>query len=77
MLDGGDVLHVDQAELETVLPQPGKTVLVLRGPYKGTQAVMLELDEKQFKANVRLKDGRQAGKVLDLDYEDVSKLSIS
>lgn len=74
ILDGGDILQVDQAELETVLPQPGGTVMILQGQYKGTQATMLSIDENKFKASVRLKEGRQAGKVLSTDYEDISKL---
>lgn len=75
MLDGGDVLQVDQAELETVLPQPGGTVRVLQGLYRGCQAAMVGIDEASFKANIRLTDGRQAGKVLSADYEDVSKVA--
>ena len=74
ILDGGDILQVDQAELETVLPQPGGTIMILQGQYKGTQATMLSIDEDKFKASVRLKEGRQAGKVLSTDYEDISKL---
>ncbi|DBA84002.1 TPA: hypothetical protein ACH3X1_006489 [Trebouxia sp. C0004] len=73
MLDGGGILQVDQAELETVLPQPGGTVCVLQGPYRGCQASMVGIDEEQFKANVRLINCKQAGKVLSTDYEDVSK----
>lgn len=77
MLDGGDILQVDQAELETVLPQPGGTVRILQGPYKGCKASMMGIDEHKFKAKIRLLDGKQAGKTLDADYEDVSKLSSS
>ena len=77
ILDGGDILQIDQAELETVLPQPGGTVLILQGQYRGCQAIMLSIDEDKFKASVRLKDGRQAGKVLSTDYEDISKVTSS
>lgn len=77
MLDGGDILQVDQAELETVLPQPGGAVRILQGPYRGCKASMLGIDEQKFKANVRLLDGKQAGKMLDVDYEEISKLLIS
>lgn len=77
MLDGGDILQVDQAELETVLPQPGGTVRVLQGAYRGCKASMLGIDEQNFKAKIRLMDGKQAGKTLDSDYEDISKLSNS
>ena len=74
MLDGGDILQVDQAELETVLPQPGAAVRMLQGPFKGCKASMVGIDEHNFKAKVRLMDGKQAGKILDADYEDISKL---
>lgn len=77
MLDGGDILQVDQAELETVLPQPGGTVRVLQGAYRGCKASMLGIDERNFKAKIRLTDGKQAGKILDIDYENISKLSNS
>ena len=77
MLDGGDILQVDQAELETVLPQPGGTVCVLQGPYRICQATMIGIDEHNFKANIRLTDGRQAGKVLSVEYEGISKIAIS
>lgn len=30
MLDSGDVLRVDQAQLETVIPKPGGQVLIPR-----------------------------------------------
>lgn len=75
MLDGGDVLQVDQAELETVLPQPGGTVCILQGPYKGCKASMVGIDEEKYKANVRLIDCKQAGKVLSTDYEEISKVA--
>lgn len=75
MLDGGDILQVDQAELETVLPQPGGTVRVLQGAYRGCKASMMGIDEQKFKAKIRLLDGKQAGKTLDTDYEDISKSS--
>lgn len=77
MLDGRDILQIDQAELETVLPQPGGVVCMLQGPYKGCKASMVGIDELKFKANIRLLDGKQAGKVLDVDYEEISKLASS
>lgn len=70
-----DTLQVDQAELETVLPQPGGTVKILQGPYNGVLATLLSINEDEFKASVRLKDGRQAGKVLSLEYEAISKVA--
>eukprot|EP00798_Chlamydomonas_sp_ICE-L_P015458 gene15458-21543_t len=37
MNDSGDVIRVDQAQLETVLPSPGGTVRLIDGPYKGKE----------------------------------------
>lgn len=71
MLDGGDVLQVDQAELETVLPQEGGTVIVLQEPHRGSLATMMGIDTAAYKANVRLQAGKQA--VLSLPYEGICK----
>ncbi|KAI7842604.1 hypothetical protein COHA_003708 [Chlorella ohadii] len=51
MSDSGDVLQVDQVELETVVPQPGGSVL----------------------AEVKLRGGRDDGRVVSMEYEDFSK----
>ncbi|KAK9809644.1 hypothetical protein WJX73_010612 [Symbiochloris irregularis] len=70
MLSSGDVLRIDQAQLETVLPSPGGAVLVLRGQHAASKALMLGVDTKRFKAQVQLPAGTEAW----LDYEDVCKL---
>lgn len=36
----GDVVRVDQAEMETVIPQPGGAVLVVNGLHRGAQATL-------------------------------------
>jgi DNA/RNA-binding protein KIN17 len=43
MLDTGDILSVNQNELETVLPSPGSVVTVLRGKSRGSLAVLIEI----------------------------------
>ncbi|KAL4424472.1 hypothetical protein ABPG77_006781, partial [Micractinium sp. CCAP 211/92] len=48
MAESGDVLQVDQDELETVVPQPGGSVLVLNGPYRGSRGTLLSIDTKRF-----------------------------
>jgi DNA/RNA-binding protein KIN17 len=73
MSDSGDVLQVDQAELETVVPQPGGSVLVLNGPHRGTKGTLQGIDTKRFQAEVKLRGGRDDGRVVWLDYEDFSK----
>ena len=39
---------MDQAELETVVPQPGGTVLVLNGPHRGLKGTLQGIDTKRF-----------------------------
>lgn len=41
-------LQVDQAELETVVPQPGGTVLVVNGPHRGPKGALEGIDTKRF-----------------------------
>lgn len=74
MLKSGDIIRVDQEELETVIPQPGGQVLVLAGKYRGKHGVLLEIDTKAYAAYVRLKDGTQTEDDLKLEYEEFSKL---
>ena len=40
--------QVDQQELETVVPQPGGSVLVLNGAYRGTKGTLQSIDTKRF-----------------------------
>lgn len=75
MLDSGDVIQIDQAELETVLPSPGGRVLVVNGPYRGTKGRLLGIDTKKFQAEVELLSGSAAGQHVWLEYEDVCKVS--
>lgn len=63
-----------QAELETVLPQPGGRVLVVNGRYRGAKGVLEGVDTDKFQAQVRLAGGPHEGKEVWLEYEDVCKL---
>ena len=45
---------MDQNDLETVLPAIGKQVLVLNGAYRGETAVLEDINEKDFSANVSI-----------------------
>ncbi len=71
--DGGDVLRLDQDDLETVVPkETGKQVRILKGRYRGKRATVLTLDKHKYRASLELSDGT----VLDrVDYEDFSKLA--
>ncbi|XP_047431763.1 DNA/RNA-binding protein KIN17 [Mugil cephalus] len=75
MIDSGDKLKLDQNHLETVIPAPGKRVLILNGPYRDTEAVLEGIDEKSFSATLTLETGQQKGKTVDIAYEDFSKLA--
>jgi len=44
VLESGDVLRIDQAELETVLPLPVAWVLVVNGPYRGCRGTLQDID---------------------------------
>ena len=71
MADSGDVLRVDQAQLETVLPAPGGQVMVVVGKHRGQRGAMLGVHAEDFQAEVELTDGTK----LLLEYEAVCKLA--
>lgn len=77
MLESGDQLQLDQDDLQTVLPAIGKTVMILKGHYRGQLASLLAIDQANFRASVTiLKGNRDAGCMLDrLDYEHISKVA--
>ncbi|XP_040002822.1 DNA/RNA-binding protein KIN17 isoform X2 [Xiphias gladius] len=75
MIDSGDKLKLDQNHVETVIPAPGKRVLILNGPHRDTEALLEGIDEKNFCATLTLDSGQQKGKRVDVAYEDFSKLA--
>ncbi|MBN3325595.1 KIN17 protein, partial [Atractosteus spatula] len=54
MTDSGDKLKLDQSHLETVIPAPGKRVLVLNGSYREMEAILESIDERTFSATLIL-----------------------
>ncbi|KAK2892634.1 hypothetical protein QQF64_035610 [Cirrhinus molitorella] len=76
MIDSGDKLKLDQSHLETVIPAPGKRVLILNGQYKDTEAILEGINEHKFSATLMLDSGRMKGKTVEgIAYEDFSKLA--
>jgi len=70
MVDGGDILCFDQSELETVIPPLGSSVLILKGRYRGTDAILKEFDSERFQARLIV-----AGELYFwFEYEYFSKL---
>uniref|UniRef100_A0AAV2IZ71 DNA/RNA-binding protein KIN17 n=1 Tax=Knipowitschia caucasica TaxID=637954 RepID=A0AAV2IZ71_KNICA len=76
MVDSGDKLKLDQNHVETVIPAPGKKVLILNGQYRLTEATLEGIHEKNFSATLTLDSGPQKGRTVEnVAYEDFSKLA--
>uniref|UniRef100_G3Q9J9 DNA/RNA-binding protein KIN17 n=1 Tax=Gasterosteus aculeatus aculeatus TaxID=481459 RepID=G3Q9J9_GASAC len=75
MIDSGDKLKLDQNHVETVIPAPGKRVLILNGPHRDAEALLEGIDEKNFSATLTLESGHLKGTRVDVAYEDFSKLA--
>ncbi|ONI24339.1 hypothetical protein PRUPE_2G234600 [Prunus persica] len=76
MLESKHVLRVDQAELETVIPQIGCLVKIVNGAYRGSNAKLLAVDTDKFCAKVQIEKGVYDGRVLKaVEYEDICKLA--
>ena len=55
--DGGDVIRLDQDDLESVVPKEGKRVRILNGLGRGMKATVVSLDRNKCKAKIELEDG--------------------
>ena len=60
-----------QSHLETVVPAPDRSVLVLMGKHRGEEAVLKSLDVEKFCAKLKLVE---TGEKISLPYEHFSKL---
>ncbi|MCI4388982.1 hypothetical protein PGIGA_G00092300 [Pangasianodon gigas] len=54
LIDSGDKLKLDQSHLETVIPAPGKRVVIVNGQYRGMEAILEGIDEKNFSAQLTI-----------------------
>ncbi|NXO82591.1 KIN17 protein, partial [Sitta europaea] len=76
VIDCGDKLKLDQTHLETVIPAPGKKVMVLNGGYSGNEGILESINEKRFSVTITIESGPLKGRrVKDIQYEYVSKLA--
>lgn len=57
LLDSGDVLRLDQDDLETVIPKVGRRVKIVNGVGRGYVAELLSISVDQFCASVRIVSG--------------------
>jgi len=71
--DGGDIIHIQQEYLETVIPKVGKKVKILNGSNRGEVAKVLELFPKEYKGDLQIIQSKKV--VKDVDYENMSKMS--
>ncbi|KAL6040155.1 hypothetical protein STEG23_033671 [Scotinomys teguina] len=75
MIDSGDRLKLDQTHLETVIPAPGKRILVLNGGYRGNEGTLESINEQTFSATIVIETGPLKGRRVEgIQYEDISKL---
>jgi DNA/RNA-binding protein KIN17 len=75
MIESGDVLKLDQSQLETVIPAIGSKVKIVNGAYRGQEATLLSINTEQFKAQIRLDTGNRTASVIQIDYEDICKIA--
>merc|ERR1711915_455121 len=69
MNDTGTKIKLDQAHLETVVPQEGREVVILWGEFQGETAILKSIDTDKFCASLRLDSGKYKGDKVKLPYE--------
>ena len=62
-------VKVDQDDLETVIPNVGRRVLILWGKFGGQEADLVSINTKEFQADLKL----ESGKIRKFPYEQFSK----
>lgn len=67
----GDVLEMDQEDLETVVPKAtGLKVRVLKGPHRGEKGKLKKLDKTEYKAQIKIGDVYLDG----VDFADFAQI---
>jgi len=73
MLEGAALIRIEQEMLETVIPNMGKQVRIVKGTHKGCFAKMKAVDFEQFAVSIILDDGTEMEGV---GYDEVCKVDI-
>lgn len=74
MVEGNDLIRVEQEMIETVIPNIGKPLRVIKGTHRGWKAKMRAVDMEGFCVTVELDDGT----VMEgLGYDEVCKFEES
>jgi hypothetical protein len=72
-----DIIQVDERELEGVMPNIGKDVMIVHGRYRGRRGELLDVNYDKYVCSVRIVDGEESGSssllVDSLEYEDTCK----
>jgi hypothetical protein len=69
----GDVLQIDQVDLETVVPkETGVKVRLLRGKYRGKKAKVKQLDKRNYTAHLKVDDTTY---LEDVDLADFAQIA--
>lgn len=71
--DGGDLIRIDQDDLETVVPKEGKECRILNGRGRGKRAEVVSLDKAKYRGTLKILD---SGEIVEkMHYEDFSKIA--
>ncbi|KAK9500863.1 hypothetical protein O3M35_002040 [Rhynocoris fuscipes] len=65
---------VAKEHLETVIPAIGRKVKIVNGGYAGQIAELTKIDTKNFCGSLKICSGPLNGKIVNIPYEDFSKL---
>ena len=69
-----EVIRIDQAQLETVIPLPGDAVIFLKPPFRGQSATIISIDPKKHTAKIKI---RNSGKEVNCSYGEISEIASS
>lgn len=74
MQDSKDQLKLDQAHLQTVIPNVGRAVKVVNGPYVGCDAKLLIVNFDSYSCRIMIESGPYTGRVVqDVQYDEICK----
>merc|ERR1712087_36030 len=71
MVESKALIRLEQEMLETVIPNVGKAVRLVKGTFKGRRATMRGIDINNFCVSVELEDGTE---MEGLGYDEVCKV---
>ncbi|CAH2062153.1 unnamed protein product, partial [Iphiclides podalirius] len=75
-LDDNLEMEVHQSDLQTVIPSPGRNLIFVNGPHRGTIGVLHKLNVEEFCCSLQITDGPDSGRIIEnVQYEDVCKLA--